>query len=71
MPRIVTQVRPAPYRHRASLLDWLLARVALLHQRRQLAQLEPHMLEDIGVTEGEAQTEAKRPFWDAPQHWHL
>ncbi|WP_425050673.1 DUF1127 domain-containing protein [Psychromarinibacter sp. S121] len=31
--------------------------------RRSLGTLDPHLLDDIGVTRGEARTEAERPFW--------
>lgn len=42
----------------------------LSKQRRDLSQLTPAQLEDIGVTESEARTEAKRPIWDAPNFWY-
>lgn len=32
-------------------------------QRKQLAQLEPHMLKDIGVTENQKKQEVSKPFW--------
>ncbi|RDE19493.1 DUF1127 domain-containing protein [Motiliproteus coralliicola] len=31
--------------------------------RRQLAQLDSHQLKDIGVSIGDAQQEADKPFW--------
>lgn len=31
--------------------------------RKSLSQLEPHLLSDIGLTEGRAKTEAGKPFW--------
>ena len=34
-------------------------------QRRQLRDLPPHLLEDIGVREVEARREATKPFWIA------
>ena len=43
--------------------------LALYRQRRALADMEPTQLEDLGLTRTEAQTEAARPFWDAPSHW--
>ena len=42
---------------------------ALTKQRRDLAALEPHMLQDIGLCREDVQRETGRPFWDAPQHW--
>ncbi|MGO4851245.1 DUF1127 domain-containing protein [Phaeovulum sp. W22_SRMD_FR3] len=52
--------------------SWVLrifGQAGLARQRRQLAELEPHLLRDIGLTADEAQTEAARPRWDAPAHW--
>ena len=50
----------------------LLGRVrALRRQRRALASLEPHLLEDIGLTAADAGREARRPLWDAPENWYL
>jgi len=55
----------APRAAQKSLLDYM----ALRRQRRALAQLDSDGLADIGVTRSEAETEAKRPIWDAPSHW--
>lgn len=38
-------------------------------QRHDLAQLDDHLLEDIGVTRQEASTEIERSIWDVPGHW--
>ncbi len=38
-------------------------------QRAQLARLDATLLADIGVTAGEAATEAARPAWDVPSNW--
>jgi uncharacterized protein DUF1127 len=38
-------------------------------QRRQLSQLDDAALNDIGLTRTEANAEARRPFWDAPETW--
>lgn len=48
----------------------LSAYLSLWRQRRALERLDSAMLQDIGLTRTEAQTEALRPFWDAPDHWH-
>lgn len=58
-------------RHRPArpLLSRLLAWMALGRQRRRLALLDAHMLDDIGLTRDEARAEAARPVWDAPSHW--
>lgn len=54
---------------RRGLWQRLLGRLALHRSRTRLAGLDPHLLRDIGLTEAEAQAEARRPAWDAPPHW--
>lgn len=57
----------------ADLLSRFLARVtskrSLMRERRALARLDAHMLEDIGLTREQAMTEAARPAWDVPSNW--
>lgn len=36
----------------------------VVRQRRALAQLDPHLLDDIGVSPEQAAHEAARPAWD-------
>jgi uncharacterized protein YjiS (DUF1127 family) len=43
---------------------------ALARQRRALARLDDHLLRDIGIDPREAWSEAVRPVWDVPRHWH-
>ena len=38
-------------------------------ERQTLKTLDPHLLNDIGVTEKAARREAGRPSWDAPDQW--
>jgi len=51
------------------LWPWIARRVALQRQRRALRALDRRLLRDVGLTPGQARTEAARPFWDAPAHW--
>lgn len=51
------------------LLTRLNATMALHRSRARLADLEPHRLADIGLTQKEAQSEANRPVWDVPATW--
>ena len=60
------------YWHRGStsLGTWLRDRFGLWHlwhqrwrQRRQLAELDAHLLRDIGVSPREAFREVSKPFW--------
>jgi uncharacterized protein YjiS (DUF1127 family) len=44
-----------------ALLDWQ----ERGRQRRELVQLDDHMLHDIGITRAEAFAEAAKPFWHA------
>ena len=52
------------------LVQRLLAFESEARTRARLAQLDPHMLCDIGLTADEAQALSQRPEWDAPAHWH-
>jgi uncharacterized protein YjiS (DUF1127 family) len=38
-------------------------------QRRALAQLDPHLLADVGLTREQALAETLRPVWDVPASW--
>lgn len=42
---------------------------ALVRQRRELAELDEHLLRDIGVSRDDADKESSRPVWDVPSHW--
>lgn len=54
---------------RLRLLHRLAQVQALLRQRRSLANLDDHLLRDIGLTPEQARYEATRPLWDVPAHW--
>ncbi|MCR8726761.1 DUF1127 domain-containing protein [Frigidibacter sp. ROC022] len=38
-------------------------------ERRQLAALDAHRLQDLGLTHMDAEAEATRPLWDVPASW--
>lgn len=57
--------RVAPLPRRRGILPYL----SLIRQRRDLANLDSHQLRDIGLEQAAADAEAKRPFWDVPDHW--
>ena len=51
-------------------LDWLLSSPAICRrlyrrqiERRQLLELDDHLLDDIGLTREQAQDIGSRPFW--------
>lgn len=43
--------------------------LSLWRQRRALARLDNAALDDIGLTRRQAEAEARRPLWDAPEFW--
>lgn len=50
-------------------LNLLWDALSLRRQRRTLARLDARALEDIGITRKQAEDEAARPIWDAPEFW--
>ena len=63
-----TTCQPRP---RVNAIARLIAALGIARQRRQLRQLDAHLLRDIGVSHTEAMREANRPLWDAPDHWRI
>jgi len=57
--------RPA---RRFSVLTMLGQMHSLAKQRADLRQLDAHLLKDLNITPEQAQKEADRPFWDAPDY---
>lgn len=55
----------------SSLLARLNSVSSLYRSRVRLGQLDDHMLDDIGVSEAQAKSEAGRSIWDAPTTWKL
>jgi uncharacterized protein YjiS (DUF1127 family) len=55
--------------YRPSLMSRILSALSLHRQRNRLAKLDDAQLDDIGITRAQANKEAARPFWDAPDHW--
>lgn len=60
-------IRRMPF---SGVLRAFLARSALRRERNRLGRLDDRLLRDIGVTREQALSEASRPDWDAPTHWH-
>jgi uncharacterized protein YjiS (DUF1127 family) len=56
--------RPAPQQAR-SVLTAIARAWRRQRTRAALAQLDEHLLKDIGVTYAEAENEANKPFWQA------
>ena len=45
-------------------LDWIALMASVVRERHRLAQLDPHELRDIGLTEADVKAELRRPIWD-------
>ena len=56
---------------RIGMFDRLFGFLSLRKSRAHLGTLDQHLLDDIGLTEAEARTEAERPIWDVPSNWRL
>lgn len=52
-----------------SVLAKLVQAQALWRQRQKLKSLDDAALNDIGLTRAQANAEAKRSVWDAPDTW--
>ncbi|MEX0340066.1 MAG: DUF1127 domain-containing protein [Arenibacterium sp.] len=50
-------------------LTFLRDAMSLGRQRRSLARLDDRALKDIGITREQAEAEASRSVWDAPEFW--
>ena len=63
----------APSRPRAGrgFVATVLSLLSLQKSRHDLSKLDAHMLNDIGLTNYEAECEGKRPIWDVPTNWRL
>ena len=66
---VIASRRQSSPRHHRSIVSTVLDVLSLRRQRRRLAELDPHLLRDIGITEDEARREAELPVWDVPSHW--
>lgn len=61
----------APLRRRHSLFSTLAHVYGVWRQRQVLKTLDAERLSDLGLTRDQAQTEARRPLWDAPRTWRV
>ncbi len=65
-----TPCQPLPQvKRRVGLWARLWQTRSLRQQRLHLAQLDDHLLRDIGLTNAAAAEESRRPVWDVPQNW--
>ena len=61
--------RAGATRRKPGVLDRLVAWQAIHSQRTALGELDARLLEDLGISAEDARKEAKRPVWQAPEHW--
>lgn len=61
--------RPQGPSRKRSVLGAIFAFHGLWVERRRLARLDAHRLDDLGLTMDEAKDEARRQMWDAPDRW--
>lgn len=59
----------SPRKPHLSLFSRLRLLWAVQRQRDHLGALDDRALEDIGLTRSQAEAEARRGFWSAPDHW--
>lgn len=53
----------------STILHNVLNRIKMQRSRHRLSQLDAKALRDIGLSQAEANREAQKPIWDAPNHW--
>ncbi|CUH64127.1 hypothetical protein TG4357_01092 [Thalassovita gelatinovora] len=67
---INTQANRRPANGRtASFFTRLMQANALMRQRHALRMLDQAALDDMGLSRAQADAEARRPIWDAPNAW--
>lgn len=69
----MTMITASPARRpaRQSAIGRLALLLSVWRQRQVLRSLDDRALTDIGVTRREAEAEASRPIWDAPETWRF
>ena len=53
----------------STIIHNILNRIKMQSSRHRLSQLDAKALRDIGLSQAEANREAQKPIWDAPNHW--
>jgi uncharacterized protein YjiS (DUF1127 family) len=56
---------------RTGVIGLIRAFLAVDRQRRALERLDPHLRNDLGLTEADIEREVSRAPWDVPSHWRL
>lgn len=66
---LITSSRPAASRPAFSFLTALGHHLSVWRQRQALKTLDDARLKDLGLSRAEADAEARRAIWDAPETW--
>ncbi len=69
MKTALTRFFPAPFLTGKTLIARLVELQAIHKERRALAEMDADRLADMGLSASEAEREARRPVWDAPERW--
>lgn len=64
-----TIARILPRRRSLGLIGKINLALSLRRERQRLALLDDRLLRDIGVSRREAEDEAARSVWEAPNRW--
>ncbi|MEL7149990.1 MAG: DUF1127 domain-containing protein [Pseudomonadota bacterium] len=54
---------------RPGVLRVVLQALSIWRERQDLKALDAHLLNDLGLTRSDVETETVRPVWDAPNRW--
>ncbi|MGR3514898.1 MAG: DUF1127 domain-containing protein [Paracoccaceae bacterium] len=54
---------------RPGVLRVVLKALSIWRERQHLQELDPYLLEDVGLTRSDVDRETHRPVWDAPNRW--
>ena len=64
-----TLPRRSAFARRSSVIGLLGHLYGVWRQRQALKTLDAARLNDIGISRAQAEDEARRAFWDAPNNW--
>ena len=67
--RTISATLPHNSRRGLTVLDWVLSLDATFRQRAALKNLDPRLLDDIGLAESARRDEVSRQIWDVPATW--
>lgn len=69
MPKAISLPRVTLKGRNASKIQRLAHFIGIWRERQHLNELDDAALKDIGLTRRQAEREARRAIWDAPEMW--